>query len=241
MGAAENGLETCRARTAPPCRHAQALLERLAALNAPLQRLLPSSQAAVLQLSAACGMVASCASLAEALGQPSEALTERLGQACIRLPLQCGRLALKAAGALAPGQALPQKAEKLLTCQVEAVNFLLPNCRRSAAAPAAEGSLAAAWLQAAAAAMAHLRPAIRHIVLKDFSSICGQAIFLPKLAAYRSALEQSPKALDAIVNLLLLNLPALAPPLLEQQAGNTEQIGWPGPRGCPTRARHAHY
>lgn len=206
------------------CRHAHALLERVAALNAPLWSLLPGSRAAALQLTAACHAAARCASLHKLLERPSAAPSERLRQASIQLPLQCGCLALEAAVDLPAGQQLPAEAVELLMRQLEAVRALLPDITGSSTAPAAEGRLAAAWLKAAAAAVARLEPANRLTALGMFAPICSVAAFMPQLAAYRSALDQSPQAQDAMMQVMLLDLPALAPVLLQQQAPAEGQL-----------------
>lgn len=97
------------------CRQAHALLERVAALNEPLRRLLPGSEAATLQLRAACLVLALFSTLHTGLQLHTRAPPERVRQACMRLVLQCGCQALEAAAALPAGVHLSEAALGLLS------------------------------------------------------------------------------------------------------------------------------
>lgn len=139
------------------CRQCYTVLERIAALNAPLQSALPGSKSAALQLTAACLASARCMLLPTVLDPAAAGPTARLREACILLPLESVRLALEAAAGLTPGTTqLPRSTADLLFFQLEAVAQLLPVPSSGAAAPAAEAKLAAQWIRTAATAVARL-------------------------------------------------------------------------------------
>ncbi|KAL4452049.1 hypothetical protein ABPG75_007711 [Micractinium tetrahymenae] len=190
-------------------RQVKAAMARLAELSAALQPVLPNSQAAARQLTAACHLAKICATLHTVL---KTSLVRQMDAVIALLPAT-PRDVLSEGGV----QGVQQAWEGGAAASVPS------------AADQQDGQAAASWMGLAAAALCRVPAQNRTKLLSLFVRICQQAIYpmSPGMAAYRQALQQQPSALASLLEALVLVLPAAVAALLqppgEQQARPIEQ------------------